>query len=81
MSAPGAYLDEQRVQDALAQRLAKFIDLDEPAPVLVMPAQAHPLRKPVRVPYWGLCGFERAARGPRQHKMLSETPTISLSDH
>jgi hypothetical protein len=27
----------------------KFIDLDEPAPVLVMPAQAHPLRKPVGV--------------------------------
>jgi hypothetical protein len=44
----------------------KFIDLDEPAPVLVMPAQAHPLRKPVGVPYWRLCdwyclsGHERA---------------------
>ena len=102
--AQGATLDEQPVQDALAQRVAKyklpkrvifaadrprnemgnvqknvlretfedlfraraillepkFIDLDEPAPVLVMPAQAYPLRKPVGVPYWRLCDFARS---------------------
>jgi hypothetical protein len=52
-AGPGASLDEQSMQDALAKGLAKklpkrvraivlepkFIDLDEPAPVLVMPAK------------------------------------------
>jgi hypothetical protein len=35
----------------------KFIDPDEPAPVLVMPTQAHPPRKPIGVPYWSLCDW------------------------
>ena len=32
----------------------KFIDLDEPAGALVKPTQAHLLRKPDSVPYWGI---------------------------
>jgi len=36
----------------------KFIDLDVPAPVLVMPPQSHSLRKPVGVPYWAFRDWE-----------------------
>lgn len=46
----------------------KFIDLDEPAPVLVMPIQAHPLRNLVAFhigPYATLTGTPVRARNTR----------------
>jgi hypothetical protein len=47
---------------------SQLIDLDESAPVLVMPAKAHPRCKPVGVPCWALRDLDSDAAKNTLHK-------------